>query len=65
MHELSTENNVHDSTCASMSAKSMLNLGLGKKGFKKGHLNVLGIQCKIEQIDLPLNGSRNAIQLLD
>ena len=33
VHELSTENNVHDSTCSSMSAQSMLNLGLGKKGF--------------------------------
>ena len=63
VHELSTENNVHDSTCSSMSAKSMLNLGLGKKGFKMGHLNVQGIQSKIEQIDLLLNCSRNDIQL--
>ena len=63
MHELSTENNVHDSTCSSMSAQSMLNLGLGKKGFKMGHLNVQGIQSKIEQIDLLLNCSRNDIQL--
>ena len=39
-------------TCSSMSAQSMLNLGLGKKGFKMGHLNVQGIQNKIEQIDL-------------
>ena len=63
VHELSTENNVHDSTCSSMSAQSMLNLGLGKKGFKMGHLNVQGIQSKIEQIDLLLNCSRNDIQL--
>ena len=63
MHELSTENNVHDSTCSSMSAQSMLNLGLGKKVFKMGHLNVQGIQSKIEQIDLLLNCSRNDIQL--
>ena len=63
VHELSTENNVHDSTCSSMSAQSMLNLGLGKKGFKMGHLNVQGLQSKIEQIDLLLNCSRNDIQL--
>ena len=50
MHEHTTENNVHDSICSSMSAQSMLNLGLGKKGFKMGHLNVQGIQNKIEQL---------------
>ena len=63
MHEHTTENNVHDSTCSSMSAQSMLNLGLGKKGFKMGHLNVQGIQNKIEQIDLLLNSSGNDIHL--
>ena len=63
VHELSTENNVHDSTCSSMSVQSILNLRLGKKGFKMGHLNVQGIQSKIEQIDLLLNCSRNDIQL--
>ena len=62
VHELSTENNVHDSTCSSMSAQSMLNLGLGKKGLKMGHLNVQRIQSKIEQIDLLLNSSSNDIQ---
>ena len=50
MHEHTTENNVHDSTLSSMNAQSMLNLGLGKTGFKMGHLNVQGIQNKIEQI---------------
>ena len=34
VHEHTTENNVHDSTCSSMSAQSMLNLGLGKKVLK-------------------------------
>ena len=63
LHEHTTENNVHDSTCSSMSAQSMLNLGLGKKGFKMGHLNVQGIQNKIEQIDLLLNSSGNDIHL--
>ena len=63
MHEHTTENNVHDSTCSSMSAQSMLNLGLGKKGFKMGHLNVQGIQNKIEQIGLLLNSSGNDIHL--
>ena len=63
MHEHTTENNVHDSTFSSMSAQSMLNLGLGKKGFKMGHLNVQGIQNKIEQIDLLLNSSGNDIHL--
>ena len=38
----------------------MLNLGLGKKGFKMGHLNVQGFQSKFE---LLLNSSRNDIQL--
>ena len=63
VHEHTNENNVHDSTCSSMSAQSMLNLGLGKKGFKMGHLNVQGIQNKIEQIDLLLNSSGNDIHL--
>ena len=49
-------------TCSSMSAQSMLNLGLGKNGLKMGHLNVQRIQSKIEQIDLLLNSSSNDIQ---
>ena len=63
MHEHTTENNVHDSTWSSMNAQSMLNLGLGKTGFKMGHLNVQGIQNKIEQIELLLNSSGNDIRL--
>ena len=42
----------------------MLNSGLGKKGFKMGHLNVQVIQNKIEQIDLLLNSSENDIHLV-
>ena len=42
----------------------MLNLGLNKKSFKMEHLNILGIQIKVEQIDLTLNSSENDIQLL-
>ena len=63
MHEHTTENNVHASTCSSMSAQSMLSLGLGKICFKIGHLNVQGIQNRIEQIDLLLNTSGNDTQL--
>ena len=63
VHEHTVENNVHDSTCSSMSAQSMLNSNLGKKGFKMGHLNVQGIQNKIEQIDLLRNSSGNDIHL--
>ena len=49
------ENNLHENVHAfqsSMSAQSMLNLGLHKKGFKMGHLNVQGIQNKIDQIEI-------------
>ena len=46
--------NVHENH-SSMSAQSMLNLGLSKKGFKMGHLNIQGIQNKNNQIDLLLN----------
>ena len=42
----------------------MLNLGLNKKSFKMEHLNIQGIQIKVEQIDLTLNSSENDIQLL-
>ena len=50
-------------TCSSMSAQSMLDLCLGIKGFKMGHLNVQGFQNKVEQIDLLLNSSGNDIHL--
>ena len=46
-----------------MSAQSMLNLGLSKKWFKMGHLNILGIQNMIDQIDLLLNSSQNNIHI--
>ena len=49
---------------SSMSAQSMLNLGLSKKGFKMGHLNIQGIQNKIDQLDLLLNSSKNDIDIL-
>ena len=42
----------------------MLNLGLSKKGFKMGHLNIQGIQNKIDQIDLLLNSSQYNIHVL-
>ena len=42
----------------------MLNLGLSRKGFKMGHLNIQGIQNKIDQIDLLLNSSQNNIHIL-
>ena len=34
--------NVHEKQ-SSMSAQSMLNLGISRKGFKMGHLNTQGI----------------------
>ena len=55
--------NVHENH-SSMSAQSMLNLGLSKKGFKMGHLNIQGIQNKNDQIDLLLNSSQNNIHIL-
>ena len=64
MHAGKVENDVHDIIFSSMRAPSMMNLGLKKKGFKMGHLNVQGIQNKIEQVDLLLNSSENDIQLL-
>ena len=57
------ENDMHENT-SSMSAQSMLNLGLSKKGFKMGHLNIQGIQNKIDQLDLLLNSSKNDIDIL-
>ena len=64
----SYENDVHEYDIlhedqSSMSAQSMLNLGLSKKGFKMGHLNIQGIQNKIDQIDLLLNSSQNNIHV--
>ena len=44
------ENNVHDLILPSMRAPCMLNLGLKKKGFKMGHLNIQGIQNKTDQV---------------
>ena len=63
VHAGKVENDVHDIIFSSMRAPSMMNLGLKKKGFKMGHLNVQGIQNKIEQVDLLLNSSENDIQL--
>ena len=64
VHDQSSNNNVHDLNLPSMRAHCMLNLGLMKKGFNMGHLNIQGIQNKVEQIDLMLNSSENDIQLL-
>lgn len=58
------EHNVHDVNLSSMRAQSMMNLGLRKKGFKMCHLNIQGIQNKIEQIDILLNNSVNDIHIL-
>lgn len=60
VHEI----NLHEINYSSMSAQNMLNLGLSKKGLKMGHLNIQGLQNKIEQIDLLLNSSENDIHLL-
>ena len=49
VHANNVENGVHDINFSSMRAHSMMNLGLKKKGFKMGHLNVQGIQNKMEQ----------------
>ena len=41
-----------------------LNLGLKKKGFKTGRLNIQGIHNKTDQIDSMLNSTENDIRLL-
>ena len=53
--------NVHENQ-SPMSAQSMLDLGISRKGFKVGHLNIQGIQNKINQIDLLLNILRKTIE---
>ena len=58
------ESNVHDLILPSVKAHCMMNLGLKKKGFKMGHLNIQGIQNKSDQIDLMLNSTENDILLL-
>ena len=60
-NEMHVNDNVHEDQ-SSMSAQSMLNLGLSRKGFKMGHLNIQGIQNKIDQIDLLVNSSQNNIR---
>ena len=62
-NDIHVNDNVHEDQ-SSMSARSMLNLGLSRKGFKMGHLNIQGIQNKIDQIDLLVNSSPNYIHLL-
>lgn len=62
-NDMHVNDNVHEDQ-SSMSAQSMLNLGLSRKGFKMGHLNIQGIQNKIDQIDLLLNSSQNNIHIL-
>ena len=64
VHANNVENDVHGINFSSMRAHSMMNLGLKKKGFKMGHLNVQGIPNKMEQVDLLLNSSENDIQRL-
>ena len=62
-NDMHVNDNVHEDR-SSMSAQSMLNLGLSRKGFKMGHLNIQGIQNKIDQIDLLVNSSQNNIHIL-
>ena len=62
-NDMHVNDNMHEDQ-SSMSAQSMLNLGLSRKGFKMGHLNIQGIQNKIDQIDLLLNSSQNNIHIL-
>ena len=53
-----------DSVDTSMSAQNLLNLNLGKKGMHIGHINIQGLQNKLEQIVLMLNSEENDIDLL-
>ena len=59
MHE-----NMHENQ-SSVSVQSMLNLCLSRKAFKIGHLDIQGIQNKIDQIRLLLNSSQNNIHIMD
>ena len=58
VHASGMYENVHENR-SSMSAKSLLNLGLSRRGFKMGHLNIKGIPNKIDKIYLLLNSSQN------
>ena len=51
--------NNNSSTCA----QNLVDLGLKSKGFRIGHINVQGIQNKIDQIDLMLNHSNNDVHI--
>ena len=55
---------LHARSDSSMSAPQPLNLNLEMKGLKIGHLNVQGIQNKLDQLNLMLNNSHNDIHIL-
>lgn len=55
---------LHANTDPSMSAQTVLNLTLSAKGLNIGHLNVQGIQNKLDQVSLMLNNSENNICIL-
>ena len=48
----------------SMSAQNLFCLNLAKKGMNMGHLNIQGLQNKLDQLQLMLNSEENDIHLL-
>ncbi|MES9881523.1 MAG: reverse transcriptase family protein [Sedimenticola sp.] len=60
-----TDNSVHArSSNSSMRSRNMLNLHLDTKGMKIGHINIQGMQNKIDQVRVMLNYSRNDVHVL-
>ncbi|MCG8047745.1 MAG: endonuclease/exonuclease/phosphatase family protein, partial [Candidatus Thiodiazotropha endolucinida] len=55
---------LHANSDSSMSAPQALKLDLPTKGLKIGHLNIQGIQNKLDQLSLMLNNSHNDIHIL-
>ena len=64
LHANDMHENMHENQ-SSMSVQSMLNLGLSRKAFKIGHLDIHVIQNKIDQIRLLLISSQNNIHIMD
>ena len=58
-NDQSQSNHLNVNSDSTISALHALNLNLLAKGFKIGHLNIQGIQNKLDQLNLMLNNSRN------
>ena len=54
----------NDMSNSSMSAPDSLDFKLSPKGMNIGHLNIQGIQAKVDQLNVVLNSSQNDIHVL-